>query len=461
VTRINLALDFELIKRIVTLGAPVILAMLTQTAINVVDTVFVGLLPSKLATDGQSAIGITLPVFWMFGGFCSALGVGTQAMVARRHGEKDPDAAGAVLINSLALTVMLSLVATTAGWFLLPHIFRLMHDNVHVQALGTDYARMRFIGILSMVGTFSLKAFYDGTERTWVHLLSAFVANAANIPLAWILMFGKFGFPRLEVQGAGIAAMLSSYAGMIFMIAFTLRGSDRKKYHPYRMGNLKPRSVWNIAKLSFPSGLATAVVMTGILMVLWVVGQIDEQTHSANSIYTAGTWIVMTVLSIAFIGSMGLGTAAATLVSKSLGEKNPELAERYGWQSIKLGAYLFGVLGVLEAIFPEFTLSLFNKDPALIAAAKDSMRLMGAQNCLIATAIVASNSLFGAGNTRFVMYAEISLHFGVLIPLSYLFGVVFDLRAMGVWLAATCYVVGLALAMMIKFAGGGWKSIKI
>jgi Na+-driven multidrug efflux pump len=158
---------------------------------------------------------------------------------------------------------------------------------------------------------------------------------------------------------------------------------------------------------------------------------------------------------------MGLGTASATLVSKSLGEKDPALAERYGWQSIKLGAYLFGALGVLEAIFPEFTLGLFNKDPALIAAAKDSMRLMGAQNGLIAMAIVASNSLFGAGNTRFVMYAEGALHFGVLIPLSYLFGVVFDMRAMGVWVAVTCYVVSLSLTMVLKFAGGGWKSIKI
>ncbi|MBI5501121.1 MAG: MATE family efflux transporter [Deltaproteobacteria bacterium] len=457
----NLSLDFKLVRRIVVLGAPVILAMLTQTAINVVDTIFVGLLPKELATNGQSAVGLTLPMFWMFGGSCAALGVGTQAMVARRHGEGDPVAAGAVLINSLALTVLLAAAATVAGWFALPYLFRMMHDNPQVQALGTDYARMRFIGILSMVGTFSYKAFYDGTERTWVHLLAAVVANAANIVLAWILMFGKFGFPRLEVQGAGIAAMAASYAGMFLMIGFTLRGSDRRKYHPYRLRNLRLRAMAKIAGLSLPSGLATAVVMTGFGMVLWVTGRIDEQTHSLNSVNTAGTWIVMTVLSICFIGSMGLGTATATLVSKSLGEKDSVLAERYGWQSIKLGAYLFGLLGLLEALFPDFTLSLFNSDPAVIAAARDSMRLMGAQECLIAVAIVSSNCLFGAGNTRFVMYAEGALHFGVLIPLSYVFGVLFDLRVLGVWLAASGYVVGLALTMMLKFHGGGWKAIRI
>ena len=169
----------------------------------------------------------------------------------------------------------------------------------------------------------------------------------------------------------------------------------------------------------------------------------------------------MMVLSVTFVGGMGLGTATATLVSKSLGEKRPELAETYGWQSIKLGAYVFGLIGVIEAIFPDQTLWLFNRDPAVIAAARDSMRLMGAQQCLIAAAIVATQCLFGAGNTRFVMWAEGALHFCVLIPLSYVFGVVLDLRVLGVWLAASCYIVGLALVMVLKFRGGSWKAIRI
>ena len=457
----NLALDLKVVRRIVVLGAPVIFAMLTQTAINIVDTIFVGMLPKEIATNGQSALGLTLPMFWMFGGSCAALGVGTQAMVARRHGEKDPTAAGAVLINSLALVVILSAITTIAGWFLLPDLFAMMHDNPQVRSLGTEYARMRFIGILSMVGTFSYKAFYDGTERTWVHLAAAVVSNVANIVLDWLLIFGHLGFPRLEVMGAGLATMLASYAGLFLMMAFSLRRSDRVKYHPYRLRNLRMRAIGKIAGLSLPSGLATAAVMTGIGMVLWVTGRIDEQTHSVNSINTAGTWIVMMVLSVTFVGGMGLGTATATLVSKSLGEKRPELAETYGWQSIKLGAYGFGLIGVIEAIFPDQTLWLFNRDPAVIAAARDSMRLMGAQQCLIAAAIVATQCLFGAGNTRFVMWAEGALHFCVLIPLSYVFGVVLDLRVFGVWLAATAYVAGLAVVMVLKFHGGSWKTIKI
>jgi putative MATE family efflux protein len=456
------SLDFAVAWRIVALGAPVILAMLSQTAINLVDTAFVGCLtPSRLATDGQSALGIAMPLFWMFGGACAALGVGTQAMVARRHGEQDHAAAGAVLANSLVLAVLLSAVATAAGWFLLPALFRLMHGDANVQALGTDYTRMRFLGILSMVATFSFKAFYDGTERTWVHLVAALVMNAANILFAWLLVFGRLGFPRLEVRGAGIAAMAASYFGTVLMLLFTLRPGDRRRYRPYRAANLRARQVWDIARLSLPSGAATAVVMTGFLMVIWVAGRIDQLIPGPGSTHTATTKIIMDVLSVCFIGSLGLGTATATLVSKSLGEKDPALAERYGWEAVKIGAYVFGLLGFLEAIFPDTALGVFTSDPAVLDAGRLSMRLMGCLECLIAVAIIATQCLFGAGNTRFVMYVEGILHFGVLIPLSYLFGVALGLDVFGVWIAASAYVVGLAAVMTLKFRGGSWKAIRI
>lgn len=458
----NLALDFAFVRRVLVLGAPVILAMLTQTAINIADTIFVGhLAPAAVATDGQSALGISMPLFWMFGGFCAALGVGTQAMVARRHGEGDSEAAGAVLANSLVLTLILSAVTTAAGWFLLPPLFALMHGDPNVQALGVEYARWRFAGILSMVGTFSLKAFYDGTERTWVHLAAAMVMNVLNVALDWALVFGRLGLPRLEVAGAGIASMIASYVGLALMLLFTLRPTDRRRYRPYRRRNLSARQVWGIAKLSLPSGAATAVVMTGFLMVLKVVAYLDELVPEPGSVQTAATKIIMDILSVAFIGSIGLGTAAATLVSKSLGAKKPDLAERYGWESMKFGAYFFGLLGLLELLFPDVAVGLFNEDPAVIDAARNSLRLMASIEWLVAVAILGTQCLFGAGNTRFVLYVEAALHFGLLIPLSYVFGVLLGLKVFGVWMAAACYAAGLALIMTLKFRAGGWKSIRI
>src|SRR5690606_13538730 len=101
-----------LLRRIVSLGLPVIIGMLTQTAINQVDTIFVGRLDEKTAVAGTAALGFSLILLWAFGGFLSAISVGTQALTARRYGEGDAVGAGKVLANSAAIAVVSSVVVT-------------------------------------------------------------------------------------------------------------------------------------------------------------------------------------------------------------------------------------------------------------------------------------------------------------------------------------------------------------
>ena len=103
----------------------------------------------------------------------------------------------------------------------------------------------------------------------------------------------------------------------------------------------------------------------------------------------------------------------------------------------------------------------FNDSEAVIAAGAPSMRLMGACGPLIAAGMILTQALFGAGNPRFVMLVELGLHFGLLLPLAYVLGVVLDLHLLGVWSAAAVYVFALTAIMVVKFKGGSWKAISI
>src|SRR5688572_13854156 len=99
-------LDREQSRRILSLAMPVILAMLTQTGINIADTYFLGKLTGHEATDAQSALTPSLMLLWAFGGFLSAISVGTLAMTSRRYGEGRDEAAGAVVPNAVLVTVV-------------------------------------------------------------------------------------------------------------------------------------------------------------------------------------------------------------------------------------------------------------------------------------------------------------------------------------------------------------------
>ena len=146
--------------------------MFTQTFINVVDTVFVGKLDPSYSIPGQSALGYSLPIFWSIAGFLAAIGVGTQAMTARRKGEGAPLSAGIVLSNSIVVAVTASLVFTVIGWVIIPPFFGFLTSNESVLTLGIPYAQLRILGVLAMVTTTSYKGFFDGIGMTRVHMLS-------------------------------------------------------------------------------------------------------------------------------------------------------------------------------------------------------------------------------------------------------------------------------------------------
>lgn len=494
-------------QRIIWLAGPIMIAMLTQTGVNVIDTVFVGRLDASYSIPGQAALGFSLPIFWCIGGFLAAIGVGTQAMVARRFGAHELGRAGGVLANGLALSVILSLIFTAIGWYAVPVLFRFLTTNQAVLELGIPYAQVRVLGVLGMVATTCYKGFFDGLGRTRVHMYACLVMNAINIVFNYILVFGMGPIPPMYVTGTAIASVLATFVGLAVMVGWTFGAEFRQKFRAYRPSNLSPSVMWSMIKLSFPSGIAQIFVMLGVMMFLKIIALLDERavmdaltqasfygtqfgpsaaavhnaitaTHDfttrafnvdwANTllwsrppVYSTAAKLIIDLMSIGFVTCIAFGQATATLVSQSMGEKNFAEAEAYGWDSVKLGMYFFGFLGALVLIFPEAVLAILNSDPVVIQTAVPGMRIMAALQMFIAMALILTQALFGAGDTKFVMIAELILHMVCLVPLTWLFSVTLDLGFLGVWLSATAYVVLLGVAMAWKFWQGGWKRIVV
>ncbi|AWV89136.1 putative MATE family efflux protein [Bradymonas sediminis] len=494
-------------RQIVALAAPIMIAMLTQTGVNVIDTVFVGNLDPSYSIPGQAALGFSLPIFWCIGGFLAAIGVGTQAMVARRAGENRPEQVGTVLANGVILAIVSSLLFTVIGWYTVPSLFAFLTSNESVLALGIPYAQIRILGIVGMVVTTTYKGMFDGLGRTRVHMYACLIMNAVNIGLNFIFVYGAGPVPAMYVTGAAISSVLATGVGLAIMIGWTFHGEFRGKFRAYRLSNFRPSLIWQLLKLSLPSGIAQIFVMLGVMMFLKIIALLDERavmealnhstfyagevgqvaasvhnsiTHSSNyagrifsvnwanpllgsrpPIYSTAAKLIIDLLSIGFVTCIAFGQATATLVSKSMGKRDFDEAEAYGWDSVKLGMYFFGALGAIILIFPEALLGLLSNDPIVIEAAVPGMRIMASLEMFIAMALILMQALFGAGNTKFVMVAELVLHAVCLVPLAYLFSVVLDLGFIGVWLSATAYVVLLGVAMAWKFWEAKWKKIVV
>lgn len=450
------------VKRILTLAVPAMLALLTQTAINLIDTYLIGLLPEPERTHGQAMLSLAMTLLWAVGGFLSAISVGTQALVGRRVGQKEPFEGGAVLANALVVALVSSTAMACVCIPLIPKFFAWSSSDPDYVRIATAYTKWRFVGLISMVVTAAFKSFYDGTGRTYVHFWAAVLMNVVNAVLCWLLIFGNFGFPRMGAEGAGLAAAIASWVGVFAMLVFSLRAVDRVKYQPYRRGTLSTATMRKLAQLSVPSGVATTVVMTGFALFIYIVQKIDNRVslvHGGAPVHGAATTIIIQVLSLTFFSCLAFGVSTATLVAQSLGARDPDSAERYAWSSVKLAVIAFGLIGACEVAFPEFWLGLFTKSPEVIAVGASSMRLMGAAGPFIAAGMILTQALFGAGNPRFVMKVEVALHFGMLLPTAVLGGLVLGGGLFGVWSAAALYAVLLTAIMTWKFRSNSWKSI--
>jgi multidrug resistance protein, MATE family len=452
-----------LVRRVLKLGVWVMLAMITQFFVNYADTLMVGRLEGAEATASQAALGLGMPFFWAVGGFFAAVGVGAQAMTGRRYAEGNYDGAGQVLFNALVIGVIAGVVGSAIGYWLTPTgIEFLAEASPEQEELGIVYTQLRMLGIAGMVITFSYKAFFDGVGSTYVHLLAALAMNFFNIGLNFLLIYGNetLGIPRMALAGAGLASLISTYLGLGIMVLVSFHGRYRRRYAFYHLRHLDLAIIGRILKLLVPSGSATVILMTGFALFMRFVGQIDQD--AGGNTFSAATKAIMDTAALCFMPMIAFGTATATCVSQSLGADKPNLAARYGWESARVGVIAMFVIGAVFFAFPEQIIGLLApNDPRVPEAAATSLRIVTSALPLMAVGLILAQALFGAGANTFVAVAELVLHFGILVPGSWLLGPVLGYGMEGVWFAATMYANMLGLVMAMKFMGKGWRKIRL
>ncbi len=466
-------LEPTLLGRIVHLGWPVIIGMLTQSAINTIDLLMVGRLDDAQAVPGTAAIMASVVLLWAYGGFLSAISVGTQAISARRFSEGDLTKTGQVLSNSLAVSVVASLVITVIAIASTTSAMSLLTKSTQVQEIGSSYSHIRLLGLPSMALMASYKSFYDGLGRVRIHMTIAIIMNLLNIIANYFLIYGfswgAIEIPSYGVYGAAMGSVFASYAGILIMFGWSLRKTDRHKFRVYRFRNLDRSVAFLIARLSVWSGLATVVLMVGVGLFNYIVSIIDA-IHHTGSIYASAASIIIHVMMLVFMTCLAFGTSTATLVSQSIGAKNTHLAERYVWQCVLLAVYVMSTFGILAFLFPEPILAQFlppdmsgsDLKEKVIEAAIPSLKLTALLLSPTAAAgLVLTQALYGAGETRYVLIVEFILHFFCLAPLAWFLAIYLNLGIIGCWIAAIIYASGLMLATAIRFIQGKWKHLTL
>lgn len=392
----------RVVNTILLLAIPVMVENLLQTALGFADKFFV----SKLGTEGLVGVGVTNLVMNVVLSFFLAIAMGTAATVARRVGAGEQRRAQRAIVQSVYLSIAFGI---TLGIGML-----VFHRGI-LRALGLEPAVIEFVRpyflavtvpsvFLSLSTTLSASLRASGNTKSPMQY--SLVANGLNTTLTPLLIFGIGSFGGIGILGAGLATSFSRLVAVVLLARRlkspasivslpSLRQNGRIRVPPIHLSTLLP-----ILRIGSPVAIERLSMRVGQLLYQSLIILVGTQSFAAYTIAgELGTF--------AWIGGLGFGVTAATLVGQSLGRKDRDGAFEVGLWCYALGGAFMVFIGVVNAIFAPTLVGLFTDVPAVKNTGVFILRILCLVEPFTAVTIIVTNALQGAGDTRFPMITTI------------------------------------------------------
>ncbi|MBO3275510.1 MATE family efflux transporter [Pseudomonas sp. Milli4] len=412
-------LERQRLQNILGLGLPIIGGMLSQSLLNLVDAAMVGHLGEKsLAGVGIGSYANFVAISLVMG-----LGAGVQALVARRRGEGRLGELAGPLNCGLLVALGVSLPITLICMLFAGPIVQSLSSDPEVLAVATPYFEWRALSVLAVGLNFSFRGYWNGTRRSGMYMRTLVVMHLANAAISYSLIHGLFSLPRMGAVGSGFGTTLALYLGTLTYASITWRDA---RQHGFLSRRPCEREVRSMLRLSLPNSLQQFFFAAGITLLFWIIGQVGTRE-------LAVAHVLINLALFLILPGIGLGMAATTLVSQSMGEGDFDSAHRWGWDVVKVAACGLALLGTPFWLFPETVLRLFISDPGLIELGRLPLMITGIGMVIDATALVLTQALLGAGATRTVMAVSLGNQWLFFLPLAYLVGPVLGGGLLAIW----------------------------
>jgi putative MATE family efflux protein len=435
-------------RAIFLLAVPMVLETVLESVFAVVDVFFVG----RLGADAVATVGLTESMMVLVYTLAMGLGIGATATVARRIGERDPEGASHAAAQAIVLALFISAVLGLVGVLSAPTLLRAMGAAPGVIA-NSNFTRIMLGGNAVVLLLFLVNAIFRGAGDAVIAMRVLWLANAINIVLGPMLIFGVGPFPQLGVVGAAVATNIGRGTGALFALSRLVRPGARVRVRRHHF-RLDPALMWQMVRLS---GSGTFQILVGSASWIALVRVISTFGSTALAGYTIGMRVVM----FALLPSWGLSNAAATMVGQALGAGKPERAERAVWMAGRYNLWFLGGVGVIFVALAGPIVSIFTSDPAVASYGVNCLRIVALGFPFYAYGMVLTSAFNGAGDTWTPTWINLLVFWMWEIPLAYVLAIVFDRGPGGVYISITLAYSTLAIVSALLFRKGRWKSRKV
>jgi MATE family multidrug resistance protein len=436
------------------LAWPLILSASVWTTQVFIDRVML----SRFDTDAVNAAMPAVCLFWTPFILLQFTANYATTFVAQYLGAGQPRRIGASVWQSLYFSLIAGL-GFLALIPLAPQVLALGDHPPHIQALEKTYFNCLAFSALPMLIVASVNSFFAGRGTTRTVLLIDACGLAMNAVLAFALIFGHFGLPRMGIAGAGWATVAGSSTSAAVGLMLFFRRRYREEFHTLAGWRFDPALFRRLMRYGLPSGIQLGLDVLAFTVFIFLVGRLGEADGGATS-------ITFTINMVAVLPMVGMAQAVSVLVGQRLGGNRSDLAELSTWTGFRLAWVYMAAVALMYLVMPRFFVWLFeNRDkPEEWAAVAERvpvlLRFVAVYSLFDSINLIFNFALRGAGDTRFVTVVAVMLAWPIMVLPTWA-AWRFGWGLYWSWGFVTAYIIALALTFWIRFQMGRWKTMRV
>jgi putative MATE family efflux protein len=435
---------------IVLLAIPMILELSLESVFAVVDMFFVG----KLGENAIATVGLTESVVAIVYSIAIGLSTAATAMVARRIGEKNEEEAAHAGMQTMILSLMVTVVISVTGMVFAPKILQLMGAKPEVIKEGAVFTRIMLGGSVVIILLFLINGIFRGAGNAAIAMRSLWLASLSNIVLCPLLIYGLGPVPSLGLKGAAIATTIGRGIGVAYQCYHLLKGSStihiKAKHFRFDWPLIK-----TLIGIAWPATFQFLIASGSWIVLAALVAR------TGGTAASAGYQVALRNVVFFILPAWGLSNAAATLVGQNLGAKQPERAEKSVLLTAKYNAIFMTGVMLLFIFFAGPIIGVFTNDLQVHQTGTLALRIIASGYTFYGIGMVMAQALNGAGDTKTATLINLFGFWLFQIPFAFILAKWLNMGAVGSFISIPVAESFMAVAAYIFFKKGKWKSVVV
>lgn len=422
------------------LALPVAIGQLGHVMLGVIDSMMIG----QVGATHLAAASLVNGLFFLILIFGIGVSTAVTPLVAIAKGGGKEDDCGIILRQSLLVNLSIAFMLMAASYFMGDLIYY-MDQPPEVALLAESYMKIISFSIIPFMVFQTYRQFVEGLSLTTPPMYIAIGANFVNAAVNYILIYGKLGFPRLELDGAGYATLLTRTSMALVLVIYVFSNKSLKKYDPtLRFRNINTRIIKKILNIGVPSGLQYFFEVSAFSFSAIMIGWIGKNELAAHQ-------IAINLASITYMMILGIGVAGSIRVGTFLGAGDKKNTRKAGLSALGVAMMFMGFFGVVFILFREQLPYLYNDNPEVVEYAVSLIIVAAFFQLSDGVQAVGQNILRGLTDVKIPMILSFISYWLVGVSVGYLLGFHYGMGVVGVWIGLLVGLTVTAIFFTIRF----------